>query len=149
MGRSMAAVAAATTLVASGAALAQDYVRPDCKAFLSSAMPTESRTQARWYHRFWTGDCAGLFICVSGSPNWNDIVGKLIARASQSQKTVVLPKACALGQLIGLEWSRDRRARRINTADLRSFKAKLDAAPDVLQGLDQIEAAARAKITAS
>jgi hypothetical protein len=47
-----------------------------------------------------------------------------------------------------MEWSRDRRFRRINTTDLRAFKAKLEAAPDVLQGLVQIEAAARTKIGA-
>jgi hypothetical protein len=144
--RSLAAVATAMTVLNTGAVCAQDYVRADCKPFLSSTSSVASKTQGRWYRRFWTGDCDGLFLCVSGSPNWNEIAGKLVARAAATDHATVRAKACSLGQLIGLEWSRGRRLRRIDTADLRGFKAKLDAAPNVLQGLEQIEASARAKI---
>ena len=144
----MAPVAAAMTVLTSGAACAQDFVRADCKPFVSVAA-IEFKTQDRWYRRFWTGDCDGLFFCVSGAPNWNDIVGKLVARTGARQHAAVQAKACALGQLIGLEWSREKRLRRINTTDLRGFKTKLDAAPDVLQGLEQIEASARVKIGTS
>ena len=148
MNRWIAVLAAATTLTGSSEARGQNYVRADCRPFLSAAAPTQSRTQEGWYWRFWTGECADLVFCISGSPNWNDIVEKLAARASPTQAAKVHVKACALGQLIGLEWSREKRARRINTVDLRRFKAKLDAVPNVLEGLEQIEASARAKINA-
>jgi hypothetical protein len=83
---------------------------------------------------------------MCGSPNWNDIVGRLIARSQPAERTVVLAKACRLGPLIGEEWTRPKSVRRIDTGDLRKFKATLVGARDVVTGLDKVEAQARAWI---
>jgi hypothetical protein len=53
-----------------------------------------------------------------------------------------------LGALIGQEWTRPREVRRIDTGDLRRFKATLDAAGEVRAGLARVESQARAKIGA-
>ena len=84
--------------------------------------------------------------CFAGSPNWNDIVGKLLVRGGPSERTVLLPKACRLGQLIGLEWSRDRRIKHIHTADLKVFSTLLETSGDALEGVEKVETKAKAMI---
>jgi hypothetical protein len=143
-----AALAAAAIMVLSGPAQAQDYVRLDCQSLTAPAkLHFDSPEHARWYRRFWTGDCDHLGLCMPGSPNWNDIVGKLLAKGGPSEQAALLPKACRLGQLIGLEWSREHDVRRIDTNDLRSFKSLLEAAGDPLRGLGQVEALAQTKVS--
>ena len=80
--------------LASGGAQAQDYVRPDCRPLISEAAPSpDSSLTARWHRRFWTGDCGGLSGCFGGSPNWNGIVGQLVARSDAAARPEVLAKA--------------------------------------------------------
>jgi len=126
---------------------AQDYVRADCRPQLD---PTASRFETslhqRWYRRFWTGDCDNLPMCFPGSPNWNTIVGKLLIRGGPSEQAALLPKACRLGQTIGMEWARDKKVRRIDTADLHVFKGQLEASGDALRGVEKVEALVRAKL---
>lgn len=136
----------ATTLLAGGAE-AQSYVRVDCQPLVATANRYDTPEHERWYKRFWTGQCDHLMMCVPGAPNWNEVVGKLVLKAGSAQRAAVLSKSCRLGQLIGLEWSRENVIRKINTADLRVFNTTLEAAPDTLKGLDKIEQSARAKLT--
>lgn len=141
------ALLAALALGVSGAAQAQDYVRADCRGQVNpAALRFDTPEHQRWYRRFWTGDCDHLPFCFPGSPNWNDIVGKLLTRGGPAEQAALLPKACRLGQLIGLEWSRDKKIRRIDTADLRAFKGQLEASGDALRGVEQVEASARSKL---
>ena len=142
-------VALLTALVAglTSAVQAQDYVRADCRGQVSAAaLHFDTPEHGRWYKRFWTGDCDHLPFCLPGSPNWNDIVGKLLKRGGPAEATVLLPKACRLGQLIGLEWSRDKNVRRIDTGDLHAFKGVLEKSGDALRGVDEVEASARTKL---
>ena len=44
---------------ASASARAQTYVMTDCQPFIAAAPHQDSLT-ARWYQRFWNGDCKGL-----------------------------------------------------------------------------------------
>lgn len=143
------AAALALGLLVAGGAQAQSYVRPDCQGLVSVA-PSRYDTpeHERWYRRFWTGNCDHLPLCLPGSPNWNDVVGKLIAKGGPSERVALLPKACRLGQLIGLEWSREKAVRRINTGDLRVFNTMLEAQKDTLKGVDTVEQAARTKLSA-
>jgi hypothetical protein len=142
------ALLAALTLGLGNAAQAQDYVRADCRSLLSPAgVRFDTPDHVRWYKRFWTGDCDHLPFCFPGSPNWNDIVGKLVARGGPAEQAALLPKACRLGQTIGLEWSRDKKIRRIDTGDLRAFKGQLEASGDALRGVEQVEASVRTKLT--
>lgn len=141
------ALMAMLTVGLAGAARAQDYVRADCRGPLSTATARfDTPEHARWYRRFWTGDCDRLPHCFAGSPNWNDIVGKLVARGAPADQAILLPKACRLGQMIGLEWSRNKKVRRIDTGDLRVFKGQLEASGDALRGVERVEASARAKL---
>jgi hypothetical protein len=137
---------AAAILLAGPPAHAQTYVRPDCRPLIAADPLDETSLTARWYRRFWTGDCGDLHGCLGGSPNWNQIVGQLVARSPAPDRPKVLAKACRLGPLIGLEWTKPGRIRRIDTHDLRGFKSALDRSRDVLQGLAAVEAQARAKI---
>jgi hypothetical protein len=144
----LSAVVLAAALAASGAR-AQDYVRPDCRPLISEAAPSpDTSVSARWYRRFWTGDCGGLAGCFGGAPNWNGVVGDLVARCDAAARPQVLAKACRLGPLIGLEWTRSKDVRRIDTGDLRRFRSALASSHDVLAGLGAVEAQARAKIAA-
>jgi hypothetical protein len=130
-----------------GEVQAQDYVRTDCRAQLDPAtLRFDTALHQRWYRRFWTGDCDHLPFCFPGSPNWNDIVGKLLTRGGPAEQAVLLPKACRLGQMIGLEWARDKKVRRIDTGDLHAFKSQLEASGDALRGVERVEASARAKM---
>jgi hypothetical protein len=143
------AVASAVVLfaTAAGAANAQDYVRADCRDTVAASPASfDSPEHARWYKRFWTGDCEKLNFCFPGSPNWNDIVGKLLVKGGPSERAVLLPKACRLGRLIGLEWSRDKKIRKIDTGDLRKFNSMLEASGDALRGVERVEAAAQGKL---
>jgi len=132
--------------VMAGSASAQEFVRGDC---LNVVQPTrslrfENDEHARWYKRFWTGNCQDLSLCFPGSPNWNDIVTKLINKGGASEKPALLPKACKLGQMIGMEWARDRKIKRISTQDLKRFSNILDDAGDPLKGVEAVEVKARA-----
>lgn len=142
-------VAALATLLIAGEAGAQEFVRHDCRTTVqaTSKLQFENDLHARWYKRFWTGSCQDLSLCMAGSPNWNDIVGKLLSKGGPSEQPVLLPKACRLGQLIGMEWARDRRIKRIKTGDLKVFNTMLEASGDPLRGVDQVELKARTMIT--
>lgn len=141
------ALLTALTLGLAGGAQAQDYVRVDCRSQLDpAALRFDTALHQRWYRRFWTGECDHLPMCFPGSPNWNDIVGKLLTRGGPSERAALLPKACRLGQTIGLEWARDKKVRRIDTGDLHVFKSQLEASGDALRGVDKVEASVRAKL---
>ena len=142
-----AVLLAAALLVASGAQ-AQSYVRADCQGLATTPARYDTPEHERWYKRFWTGQCEHLMMCMPGAPNWNEVVGELMVKGGSAQRAAVLSKACRMGQLIGLEWSRERAVRKINTADLRVFNTTLEASSDTLKGLDKIEQAARAKLAA-
>lgn len=58
----------------------------------------------------------------------------------------MLPKACRLGQTIGLEWSRHKKIRRIDTSDLRVFRDQLEASGDALGGVEEVENSVRVKL---
>ena len=144
-----AARAAALALVLgcglAGAAQAQDYVRADCRAQIDPAASRfDTPLHQRWYKRFWTGTCEHLSFCFPGSPNWNDIVGKLLAKGGPAEQPALLPKACRLGQLIGLEWAKDKDIQKISTKDLKVFNSMLEAAGDPLKGVEAVDAKARA-----
>jgi hypothetical protein len=141
------ALPAALAFGLAGAAQAQDYVRADCRGLANSvALRFDTPEHVRWYKRFWTGECDHLPMCLPGSPNWNDIVGKLLTRGGPAEQAALLPKACRLGQTIGLEWSRNKKIRRIDTGDLRVFKGQLEASGDALRGVEQVEGSVRAKL---
>ena len=141
------AFALATALSAAPVA-AQDYVRAECRPLIGPdpLASDPASTTARWYRRFWTGNCDGLFGCFGGSPNWNEVVGRLVGRSAPADRAAVLAKACRLGPQIGLEWTRPKSLRRIDTGELRRLKSTLDAARDVPSGLDRVEAEVRAKL---
>ncbi|MBU4435084.1 MAG: hypothetical protein KKC14_11780 [Alphaproteobacteria bacterium] len=128
-------------LLLAGEAQAEDFVRDDCRGAVQAtqSLRFETPLHARWYKRFWTGACEDLSFCFPGSPNWNEVVGKLLTRGGPAERTVLLPKACRLGQTIGLEWARDRRIKRIQTNDLRTFNAMLEESDDALRGIERVE----------
>jgi len=141
-----AAIAAVMVLGTGPVAQAGEFVRTDC---LSAVRPTDAvrfdtDEHLRWYKRFWTGTCDHLKFCFSGSPNWNDIVGKLLVKGGASEQPLLLPRACRLGQLIGLEWAKSKDIQKISTRDLKRFNAMLEAAGDPLKGVEAVEAKARA-----
>lgn len=143
------AAALALGVLAAGGAQAQSYVRPDCQNLVGVAPGRyDTPEHERWYRRFWTGSCDHLPLCLPGSPNWNDIVGKLLVKGGPSERAALLPKACRLGQLIGLEWSREKNVRKISTGDLKVFNSMLEASKDTLKGVDTVDQAARAKVSA-
>ena len=131
--------------VATGAH-ATEFVRGDCRAVVkpTDSLRFDTDEHLRWYKRFWTGACDHLPLCFPGSPNWNDIVGKLLIKGGPAEQPALLPKACRLGQLIGLEWAKDRGVQKITTKDLKGFNAMLEAAGDPLKGVEAVEAKARA-----
>lgn len=133
-------------LATAPSARAQDYVRADCRGLVNTYPRFDTSDHGRWYKRFWTGECDHLPMCMSGSPNWNDIVDKLLTRGGPAEQAALLPKACRLGQTIGLEWSRNKKIRRIDTGDLRVFKRQLEASGDALLGVEQVERSVRVKL---
>jgi hypothetical protein len=142
----LALTSAVVLFSTAGAANAQDFVRADCRDTVVASPIYDTPEHASWYKRFWTGECEKLNFCFPGSPNWNDIVGKLLVKGGPSERAVLLPKACRLGRLIGLEWSRDKKIRKIDTGDLRKFNAMLEASGDALRGVERVEAAAQGKL---
>lgn len=141
-GRRGLALAAVLLLGLAGEARAQAFVAPICRSFVTPAeLHFDSAEHSRWYRRFWTGECDHLVACFPGSPNWNDVAAKLVARGAPAQRSALQPKVCGLGQRIGLEWSREHGARRITTSDLRRYHAMLDRDLDPVRGLAIVEAA--------
>jgi hypothetical protein len=128
------------------AARADEFVRGDCRGVVapSAALKYDTAEHARWYKRFWTGDCDHLPLCLPGAPNWNEVVGKLLVKGGPKEQPALLPKACRLGQLIGLDWSRDKKIKHITTGDLKVFNTMMEASGDALRGVDQVDAKARA-----
>jgi hypothetical protein len=146
LGKGWAVAAAMAILTTAPVAQAGEFVRFDCRTVVK---PTETirfdtDEHLRWYKRFWTGTCDHLSFCFSGSPNWNDIVGKLLAKGGPVEQPTLLPKACRLGQLIGLEWAKDKDIQKISTKDLKVFNSMLEAAGDPLKGVEAVDAKARA-----
>lgn len=142
-------ILAATLLVAGAANAAtsgQEFVRGDCRNVVTPSIGLKYDTpeHARWYKRFWTGECDHLALCFPGAPNWNEVVGKLLVKGGPKEQPALLPKACRLGQLIGLDWSRDKKVKHITTGDLKVFSTMLEASGDALRGVDQVDAKARA-----
>ena len=146
--KAIGAVLLASTLLAAGGARAQSYVRPDCQGVITVPARYDTSEHERWYKRYWTGQCDHLALCIPGAPNWNEAVGAMLVKGGLAERAAVLPKACRLGQLIGLEWSREKSIRKISTADLRVFNTMLEASGDTLKGLDKIEQTVRAKLAA-
>lgn len=129
-------------------AQAQSFVRGDCQGHLAPVAPRyDTANHALWYKRFWTGGCdPQIPRCIPGQPNWNNMVTTLLNRSAAAQRSAVLAKACRVGELIGVEWSRNKTIRKIDLDDLRRFNRGLESASDPLQGLDRLEQAARAKL---
>jgi hypothetical protein len=144
------AVALAALFVGlAGAAQAQSFVGPLCQGYVSpQELHYDTPEHARWYKRFWTGECDHLLACLPGSPNWNDIATKLVAKGGPAERAVLQPQVCRLGQRLGLEWSRERNVRRISTSDLRRYNAMLQAAGDPLRGVETVDAAVEAQLKA-
>jgi hypothetical protein len=142
-----AALLAALILGISGAAQAEDFISPACRPIVPIAsVQFENPLQARWYRRFWTGDCNHLSGCLSGSPSWNGLLDKLLAKGGPAERAALLPKACRLGQTVGLEWTREKAVRRISTKDLRDLYGVLESSDDPLRGIERVEAVVRAKM---
>lgn len=139
------ALAALGAAAATAPALAQPYIRADCRTVIARPRLPDELT-ANWYRRFWTGECGALHGCIAGAPNWNGVVGELAGRSAPKDRPAVRARACRLGELIGAQWTRPRAVRRIDSGDLRAFKATLDHAPSVADGLARVEAQARAKV---
>lgn len=138
-----------TAVVAMGTApvaQAAEFVRADCLAVVkpTASIRFDTDEHLRWYKRFWTGACDHLTFCFPGDPNWNGVVGKLLAKGGPSEQAALLPKACRLGQLIGLEWAKDKGDQKITTKDLKTFNAMLEAAGDPLKGVEAVDAKAGA-----
>jgi hypothetical protein len=146
LGRGLAALSAVALLGIAPVAQAGEFVRADCRAMVkpTDAIRFDTDEHLRWYKRFWTGTCDHLSFCFPGSPNWNDIVGKLLVKGGPIEQPALLPKACRLGQLIGLEWAKDKDIQKISTKDLKVFNSMLEAAGDPLKGVEAVEAKARA-----
>lgn len=146
MRKAAALAALLLTGVVAPQAQAQAYVADICQASVTPAtLRFDSAEHSRWYKRFWTGECDHILGCLPGSPNWNAIMRQLVARAAPSERAQLLPKACRLGQLVGLDWSREHGVRKITTQDLRRLYAILEQG-DPLTGVDHAEAAARAQL---
>lgn len=146
MGPRFALIAVALLLASASAAHAQNAlgVRADCTAAINApALAFDDQTHRRWYNRFWTGSCAGLFGCMGGNPNWNALVSRLDQEANPAQRNQVHFKACQVGHLVGHEWARDNGVRRIDTAALRAFIRVLEGDGDPMTRLETIERRAR------
>lgn len=140
LGRGLALVLLLVGLA--GGARAQSFVNPLCRSYVSPAdLRFDSAEHARWYKRFWTGECDHLFACLPGKPNWNEVAAQLVARGGAPERPSLQPKVCALGQRIGLEWSREHDVRRVSTTDLHRYYDMLRRDGDPLHG---VEAVARA-----
>lgn len=136
------------SLLGPAGAHAQTFVRGDCQSHLALApVRYDTANHELWYKRFWTGGCdAKIPRCIPGQPNWNHMVTTLLNRSPTAQRPEVLAKACRVGELIGVEWSRSKTIRKIDLNDLRRFNRELESAGDTLHGLDRLEKSARAKL---
>lgn len=136
-------------MLAANVAQADEFVRADCRGLIapSAELRYDTPQHARWYKRFWTGGCDDLPTCFPGPPNWNDYVDKLLVKGGPKARPMLLPKACRVGQLIGQEWSRSKKIKRITNGDLRAFDRMIADAGDPLRGLDLVEAKARMMTT--
>jgi hypothetical protein len=142
-----AVVALAALLSMSGAAQAQAItVRADCARFVPQNVSFDDRTHLLWYNRFWTGDCAGLFGCLRGEPNWDSWINILLAQTSADRRPALLERACRIGHMIGLEWAKDNGIRKIDTRAVRGFGEALKAAGDPFAKLAAVDARARAML---
>ena len=146
--RAVGALLIMASLLLPAGAQAQSFVRGDCQGLVGvSPGRYDTTVHELWYKRFWTGGCdAKIPRCIPGQPNWNGMVGKLLARAAPAERPAVLAKACRVGQLIGVEWSRSKTIRKIDLNDLRAFNHTLEHEDDVLRNLDKVDQAARAKL---
>jgi hypothetical protein len=129
--------------VLAGEAQAQVFVTPTCQGFVSgsSGLRFDSPEQARWYTRFWTGECDHLLTCIPGKPNWNEVAVKIIARGGVAERSSLQPRVCRLGERIGLEWSREHRVRHVSTSDLERYHRMLEQSSDALRGVVSVEKA--------
>lgn len=146
--RAFGALVLTAGLLFGAGAQAQAFVRPDCQRH-QALEPNRYDTPQHelWYKRFWTGGCdLAIPRCIPGQPNWNNMVTTLLNRSPAAQRPAVLAKACRVGQIVGLEWSRSKKIRKIDLDDLRRFNRELESSGDTLQGLDRVEASARAKL---
>lgn len=84
--------------------------------------------------------------CRKGRPYWNGVVHTITARAPANKRADVSRRVCKLGRQIGFEWTRPKAERRIDTQDLQKLNAALDQAPDVIAGLEKVEASVRAMV---
>lgn len=146
--RAVGALLIMASLLLPAGAQAQSFVRGDCQGLVGvSPGRYDTTVHELWYKRFWTGGCdAKIPRCIPGQPNWNNMVTTLLNRGPAAQRPAVLAKACRVGQLIGVEWSRSKTIRKIDLNDLRAFNHTLEHEDDVLKGLDKVDQAARAKL---
>lgn len=146
LSRGLAALSVVALLGIAPVAQAGEFVRADCRPLVrpTDAIRFDTDEHLRWYKRFWTGTCDQLSFCFPGSPNWNEIVGKLLAKGGPGEQPALLPKACRLGQLIGLEWAKDKDVQKISTKDLKVFNGILEKAGDPLKGVEAVDVRARA-----
>jgi hypothetical protein len=98
-----------------------------------------------WYRRFWTGACTSLpfLSCFPGVPYWEQTVEQLVAELSPDLRNAAREKACRLGKMVGYEWAKDNRIRKIDTAQLRVWIDQLQHPPDLDLTLDKIEREAK------
>lgn len=148
LGKGWTVLAAVALFGIAPVAHAGEFVRADCLSVVkpTDALRFDTDAHHRWYKRFWTGTCDHLPGCFSGSPNWNTIVGKLLAKSEPAEQPALLPKACRLGQLVGLEWAKAKDIQKISTKDLKVFNTMLEAAGDPLKGVETVDAKARAML---
>ena len=146
MGRLTIKTAFATIclMAAAAPATAQPVHDRRCAPTLNGQRVTfDHDTHARWYRRFWTGDCKGLLFCQRGSPNWGEVLDRAEASGSSDQVT----RTCRLGVRLGHEWARDNDIRRIDTDDLRQFSRQMIDADDFGGGLRQVEQAVARRLS--
>jgi hypothetical protein len=125
---------------------AQDYVSADCQ--IQSTPAFDDPTHARWYRRFWTGQCKELpfWGCQTGAPFWNAAVKDLPLRVRPERREAVAREVCELGREIGYEWARKNKKRRISTRDLQTFELLIASPGDVEAGLGDVQRRVTAKL---
>jgi hypothetical protein len=91
----------------------------------------DRKRQKGWYWRWWTGKCDRVpypdrWTCVSANEEetaWASFIETI--KATPETKSKVHRELCQLGELIGLEWSRDNDVRCIHTSDLAKLRATI------------------------
>lgn len=115
-----------------------------CAAAVGPSVRFDDDTHRRWYRRFWTGDCSGLWFCQAGEPNWNAGTTKFTATAAPDKRSALTQRFCDVGHMIGHEWARDNGVRKIDTKALEGFYKTLSSNQgDIQARLDTVEASAR------